>query len=484
MLKTMERVNLIQNLHNYNVNLDMLETFKPETLLRFCASLQEKKTPDTWYAGQPEIQKELIRDERFFFYLPKIAAAIKETAIINAFLNTLHENGETATDYPVSRLISSMAMTPSQNVFFDYLKHFSDLPTDKKQKEIIINNLTLYHKCTKKPISELPEEEKAMLKEACLNNDELVPSDIERVLTMLTQQSGLLDVIRFFYENKFDIVLNMNNYENFSKTPEILCEKLKTLCKQIGIENMNLLMNRWIENGCPRHDIDFFIKNHNGLSGRKLKEKLISRSGYIDFIYGNKMINIPLSELPPYKEEVLIYAAINKKNNFIRLIEENYQKFAYLGPYSLLFRSEFYSNFVNLNTLNAKNLDECAGIDVSKILFHALEPGRVYTFNELTALYDLPEQYYKLYAGLKNLRVDDRIIIMNTLKKYKLMETVTEDKYISILAEKLSELPLAVWRDKYFHHIKGLQLSDVIELLIHKTDIEKFIPQMKTHAQY
>jgi len=482
MLKTAARLNLILSLNKYGLDLGLLKDYKPDCLLKLCVSLEERKTPRSWYTGCPDIQKELLDDERFFFYLDKLSAASISLKTIDAFIKTLHSYGETTLDYPIGRLLSGMVMTvDSSEVFYDYLKNFSGLQTNKEQKETIITNLCLYRKLISKPVDELSDTEKNFFMEPCLTNTKLIPDEIDRVFVLFARHPALLDIIRFLYEKKkLKVSLSIDKYESFCTAPAEIRDNLKTLHKLLDYGNMGLLMTRWLENNCPLHDLEVLRKKLIYMNDEQIEDALYSRSGYLNQIYGSKINNIPLSGIPKYKEDVLIYAITNNKNGFLRLIEENSKTLNYIGAQSILFKREFYARHMNLNTLNANNLLDCRRMSADKMLFKSLEPDRNYFFEEIKALYGQPEQYYKLYAGLQIPRIDDRLVVLRQLTKHKLLADVKEGEYIGRLADALSQKPLSLWREQDFAHIDGLKHNDAVRLLIHRTEIEKLIPQMKT----
>ena len=486
MLKTTIRLNLILMMNNHNLMLALLKVFDAEKILSCCGILDEREVKPTSYIGCEATQRELIGDERFAGYLRKMISAGIAKEVINAFLADLHSRDEAALDYPVGRLISSMMMTLyKREVFYDYLKYFSCLPSDKERKKLIVNNLALYRRKESTPVAQLPDIEREFLTEPYIYETDLIPNDsVNKAITMITQNSGLTDILRFFNENEICVSLEMTHYEHFILEPGAILEKLKTLYKMLGKDNekMENLVTQWLGNNCPIFDLQVLNDKLGGLDDEQTQAVLDARSGYINFIYGGRISSIPLSEVPSYKEDILIYAITNKKNSFIRLIEENYQLFSDLKPDSVLLRREFYDRYVNLNSLNAKNLKECGQMNAKDMAFDALVSDRSYTFEEIKALYSYPAQYIKLYNKLDNLRVDTRLIVIKQLTKQRLLDPVTDDAHIDRLAEAFTVKPLSVWKEQDFLHIAGLKPQDAVELLIYRTETGIFIPQMKTRT--
>ena len=494
MMKTTERLNLILALNKCSLDVELLAEFPADGLLELCTNLSDRQTPEHWYRGQSAIQKELCNNEQFFFYLERAyeIEAIKSSSF-NGYLQIIHDNGNHAMDYPVDRLISSIAVSEETNssleVFHDYLVFFSNQFPDKRQAEIISTNLALYRHLPKKAKAKMSKAELLLFYEEALNSRSLMlsPDDIDSAFDLLSKQKELLDIIRFLHANNLTVSLTLEHLETFSKNPVEVLEKLNVLHNLFGEENMLTLMELWTENHCPYHELEVLHKRLYGktekeLSAMELDDMLETRSSYINFIYGNRIKGIPLSEINQRKEGVLIYAITNKKNGFIKLVEENYEAFTNLWWDSVLFHHDFYSKFVNINSLNAKNLNDCARMKPSNVKFEALDAGKTYTFEEIKALYDLPIQYYQLYTKLDIPGVDARLTVLRQLSKNKLLANVENEEHIAGLAAVLTQKPLSAWREQDFSHIIGLKAMEAVNLLIHWERIQHLVPQMATRT--
>ncbi len=482
MLKTVERLNLILTMNKYSLDFGLLKDHSADVLIGFCAGLETRQTPTAWYAGCPAIQKELISDDRFFFYLEKMSKIGLAMRDIDSHLKELHSKGETALTFPIDCLLSGLALTNCRiKVFYDYMKHFSGMTTNKAEKEAILDNLAEYQKELPKPISELSSMEKRCFTEPCLANSRLIPDDIGVVLAMLAAQARLLDIIRYLHDNEFRCSkLSFDHYASLSLAPKDIYMMLRRLHRLLGYDNMADFLNRWIENNCTLYDLEVLFVKLNGMAAEQIEEVLYTRSSYINLIYGGKISKISLSDVLRTKEDILIYAITTKKNGFIRLVEGNFEIFQSLPSDSILFRREFYTRLVNINALNANNLRDCKRMSAGDSAVNYLILGRVYTFDEIKALYQQPVQYGKLYARLNISRVDSRLIVLRQLTRQNLLADTTEDEHIASLAEKLSQKPLSAWREQDFAHIEGLGPKDSVELLLCYTEAKKLIPQMKT----
>jgi len=487
MLKMNERLNLITLLNTYKLDVNLTRHYAPHVLRDFCVGLDEGVTPFDYYKGHLAIQKELVNNEQFFFYLEQMYKRDELTsAVINNFIEIIHSHDDNTSAYSVEQIMSSaIAVANTKHntqVFYDLLACFSSQFTCESQAEIIASNLSKFKKSLSRPIKELSVHELALFKEKALTDWELLPEseDINRAFHLLSTNDDLLNIIRFFYKNGIAVKLSIDNYTVFSQRPNDFLEKLKVLYSNFTSGYMHLFLLRWKENNCPYYDLDAITNKLDFSNEAIMKEALSSRSGYLNFIYGGRISGIPLSDVAHFQEDVLIYAITNKKNGFLRVIEENYDTFSKLSVESILFRREFYTRYVNINAMNAKNLRDCAWMDYTNVKIDALESDKVYTFDEIKMLYGLQRQYYSLYAHLCIPRVDSRILALKQLSKRKLLPANMTDEHVIKLSVMLSEKPLSLWLAQDFKHIIGLRAQDAVRLLIHWSDIHHLIPQMKS----
>jgi len=491
MLKTIDRLNLVLTLNKNGLSLSLINEFPSERLLELCGSLEQRQTPRACYFEQIAIQKELCIDEQFFFCLEQaLEIECLEPKVINRYLCAIHANSKNAQDYVVDRLIASMAdaieFSASDGAFYDYLTCFSFLYLIKAQAEIILTNLDLYRDLLDRPVAELPMRQFALFMDKTLNRRGLLPkpNDIKQTFSLLASNKDLLEIIRFFHKNDISACVGIENMETLCVNANEVLAKLQILYNMLGLDNFNSFMMRWIENHCPYFELELFCKhltskNHADVD---VNDTLRTRSAYINLIYGSRFKVVPLEDMYKYAEDILIYAITHKKSGFIRLVEQNYEAFDAIGQSSVLFNREFYTKFFNMNSLSLSNLNDLAWMNASKVLFDYLADGQQYTFEEIKALYDLPSQYYQLYAALEITRVDNRLTALRQLSKNKLLADLENEDQIKKLASMLSLKLLSKWREQDFCHITGLTAQDTVWLLVHYAEIGHLIPQMATRT--
>jgi len=489
MLKTISRLNLVVALNERELDLSLLKKFESEHLLRLCANLDDNRTAKDWYCEQRAIQKELCADELFFLYLEKAmeVESIKPRNI-DDFLSAIHAAGKKAVDFPIERVVSSMATSvdnlASPKNFYSFLSCFSGLCSSDEQKETIMANLALYQERIDQPVEELPAKELALFSEKALTNRDLVPDNVQAAFTLLAEQEGLLEIANFFFKNNIDVSLGLKDYKSFCQNPSSTLERLEALYELIGDKHFQDFVYRWTDNHSPYYELEALGKRFSGKSREDLADAKLtafnSKSSYTNFVYGDRFKKIVLSEVSRYAEDILIYAISNKKAGFIRLVEDNFEIFQNIGYDSILFRREFYENAVNINALNIKNLIACDSMSISKVNFEGFDNEMQYTFDEVKALYGLPIQYYKLYAKLGISRIDTRLRVFRQLSKHRLLDDTAEDNQIEALAKLLSSKMLSAWRDENFSHIVGIRAQETMNLLIHWGDIWHLAPQLIT----
>jgi hypothetical protein len=489
MLKTISRLELVLALNKSGLSLDLINKFPMERLLKLCNSLGQRQTPQAYYSKQVAIQKELCTDEQFFFYLEQAMEIEGMTPVfIDRCLSVIHANGKSAKDYPIVRFIASVAaskeISASAEAFYDYLTCFSYLFPLKTQAEVILTNLDLYRDLLDAPIVELPIRQYALFMDKALNNRGLLPkeNDIKRTFSLLAGCDDLLKIIHFLHKNDIDACVGLENMESICANAHGALTKLETIHAQLGTDDFKHFMIRWIENYCPYFDLEVLCKCLIGEDNAEVKDVLRTRGGYINLIYGSRFKKVPLEDVNRYAEDILIYAITNKKMGFIRLVEQNYEVFDDIRQDSILFKREFYTKLLNINSLSLSNLEDLAWMSASKVLIDHLDGNKRYTFEEIKALYGLPYQYYKLYSALDIPRVDNRITALRQLSKSKLLSDIENEGQIKKLASMLSQKHLSKWREQNFYHIADLKAQDAVRLLVHNAKIGHLTPQMATRT--
>ena len=483
MQEMLYRTNLILTMNSCHIDLKHIRSFRREQLLRCCEMLSQTDIPSYWYQNRENTLSEMIENEGFFDYLAEFVEADLDIVSVDHLVMMIRSHGETVTDYPAERIISTLKTEAfKKTTYYDYLKYYSHLPLNSDRQSLIAENLDMFYKQQKVLFSDLTEAERALFDEPFISCSDLFPIEsVKRTCELLVLDTDLLELMRFLYENKIEVSLDAEEYEVIHKSSSQIKEGFFNAFRLFSndTETMTDFVTRWQENNCLTYDLDVLEKRLQLLDAEQRKDAVKSRSGYINLLYGNKISNIPLADIRDYQEDILIYAITSKKNRFIRLVEENYSIFENMSRFSILFDRDFYTEYINLNTLTKSNLDDCRRMSDHQWELAALR-HESYTFTEIKTLYGLSEAYIHLYDRLTTPRVDDRLITLKQLAKRKLLIKDMDDADISKLAEKLSVKPLYTWMRDNFSHISELKAPDAIQLLLSYDELTGLIPQMKT----
>lgn len=302
---------------------------------------------------------------------------------------------------------------------------------------------------------------------------------MKRVYELLVQNTKLKKFIHFLYLNKLRVPLKIEHYEKISREISMISEYMYSISKILDNDVMYKFLLRWVENNCNIYDLKFIKNNIDNVKKEDIENIFYNRSGYINFIFKSKVSNSIMNFINRDKEDLIIYAISNNKKAFLKLIEENKEMFLKIPSISILYDKNFYSKYVNLNSLTSKDLLDLQFMKKISNHINKLQEG-TYTFNEIKTLYDLTnEVYYKIYNCLLDLKIDDRILRIKQIKNQKLINSYLSDEQIYDLCEKLKVKSLYNWIEQDFAHIQGLLPNDALNILINYDYIKRFIPEIK-----
>jgi len=153
---------------------------------------------------------------------------------------------------------------------------------------------------------------------------------------------------------------------------------------------------------------------------------------------------------------------------------------------NLLLDRDTYERFLNINTLNSRNLKECAKLQVLSDEKKQVLTWEQYTFDEIRFIAAEDIFYVKLYHRLGDLKIDDRLRRIREIAGKKcLLEGKTEE-HLDKLGMMLKEKPVSRWMEKELGHVALLSCQQAVNLLCVWDEIERFIPGIRTgcHADF
>lgn len=484
MQRILEHTKLIGILKRNKIDLQFVKKFNLQDLLNCCIRIEKNNLDNELYKEYIGIQKQLIVDSEFINYFVETSKNNIDFDRLENLCVELQDNNKKVSDYDLKILLQVLSNKRIiKNVFYDYLKYFSNGIKTLKDQNIVADNLSYFYNQKEVKMSELTEKERDLFFLEFISDYNLIPiHHIKKVCELLVQDNELKNIILFLYSHNLKLPLNLREYELISKNSKSIFKYLLKFVELLDNENMYQLLLRWIENGCTTYDLQILENKLQGMEKNEISKIVCNRSSYINLIFGNKLNGLPLEDIYGEKEKILIYAISNNKKRFLQLIQENTQEFLSISQNSILFYEDFYQKYVNLNTLTLKNLTDLKSMCGHNMRINLLNDN-IYTFEEIKLLFDLSGQYLSLYNYLLDLRVDERMLIIKQLTKRNLLNNGISDEELQKLAEMFKIQHLYRWMEKDFAHIKGIIQENVITILICYDKIKKFIPQIHNQIE-
>ncbi|MFR0985257.1 MAG: hypothetical protein ACLSFZ_00625 [Frisingicoccus sp.] len=208
-----------------------------------------------------------------------------------------------------------------------------------------------------------------------------------------------------------------------------------------------------------------------------------SRVSYVGCIYGKTIAGIPLGNLNRWTEQLLIYAITHKKRHFLKLAEKHGEKLERISCWSMLTDEDFYHRFVNLNTLNERDLLDSLEYRMMEDSQKMCMSKPEYTFEEIRCLHNQKVQYIQLYHRLVYAGVDERLSVFREIRKKQCLPGEMTDTEMELLGRKLSEKKLSIWMKDDFAHIRGLTAVTAVRILICHEKLSRFLPEIESELQ-
>lgn len=492
MMKTLERLQTTLAVEASGFEWMFTQEFPETDLLNRIRSIVLLSPPKQLYQNNEVLQRELLTNKAFPALLKKLQPTMEglPSKRLSIIITNMQAIGQRITNYPFHRIREVLSETKlADNAIVPFITSFEP---EQEYRENIIYNLNAF--CRHRDFFELSPAARALFCKPYLSgyiNNSTDRSDNNlstEVCEMLASDPALQEVAEFLFLHANETYLIVYELEKIKENPREALDRFQAIKALLGqAETMELFLERWCEN-CSFQELSVLPDRLAPLSSEEREQAMQSKSAYVSLLYGKALKGIDLTDLSDAEEDLIIYALSAGKRAFIRLIEENADAFLSLPESSLLLNKEFYTQYVNLNTLNAKNLKAFAkltygfkpryGRDELKLNLDWLEK-REYTFKEIKALYGLPRFYALFYNSLSIRRVDERLLTLRQIAKRRLLACLDTDEEVTALAAVLSEKPLYKRIREDFSHIHNIQASDIIRLLLIHEKAGHLIPQMR-----
>lgn len=350
---------------------------------------------------------------------------------------------------------------------YSYMKYYGEQNVSKEEKEQLVKSIAM---CTDVLDFENTGEKDRMLLVNPVFSSELLLDLLENVNNLkILQDQDLMELVNTLAGYEAEIrSLNQNQFDQMKERPVEILEKLRIVTRYIEKENLTDGLNLWLWNEALYEDLCKLERAFT--DGADPAEVFSSKVSYVNTLYQNPVSKISLSSLSEEKSEILLYAITQKKKAFLNLINEEAELFYDLPNASMLLKKEVYQEYINLNTLNRKNLKDSADLILSRDRFELLAK-REHTFEELKLLCTAKEAVIELYEHL-TCKSDERLLVLRELIKRECVPHSFWEGQIEPLAAALSKKPLSRWIREDFRNIPDLSYGTALWLLVYREQLK------------
>lgn len=350
---------------------------------------------------------------------------------------------------------------------YSYMKYYGEQNVSKEEKEQLVKSIAM---CMDVLDFEKAGEKDRMLLVNPVFSSELLLNLLENVNNLkILQDQGLMELVNTLAGYEADICsLNQKQFDQMKERPGEILEKLRIVTGYIPKDKLTDGLNLWLWNEALYEDLCKLERAFT--DGAEPAEVFSGKVSYVNTLYQNPVSKISLSSLSEEKSEILLYAITQKKKAFLNLINEEAELFYDLPNASMLLKKEVYQGYLNLNTLNRKNLKDSADLILSRDRFELLAK-REHTFEELKLLCTAKEAVIRLYEQL-TCKSDERLLVLRELIKRECVPHSFWEGQIEPLAAALSKKPLSRWIREDFRNIPDLSYGTALWLLVYREQLK------------
>lgn len=377
-----------------------------------------------------------------------------------------------------------------------YLKYFSAGSLNEAQKEYLMYGLEALDICTELTAADLDEDERRLLTEPVVSSAFLCRRIAERDFWKRLLQPAYRALLNdlSIYAGAGVCLEEIQAEELWQHTEEIQAG-LDQVLPKIPAHEIGKFLTLWLDNEALAYDLGRLKRllpdssssmaegSPDEESNGREKSFTQNRVSYLNFLYGDQLGGVDLEELSESQKDLLVYGITHKKKHFLAMVREHFEEFTDLRPYHLLLDADTYVRYLNVNTLNPKNLKESGSILALHDKTKQYLTRDQYTFEELKLFADIQNKYVHLYHLLSCPKSDDRLrVIREAVKRECLPERMEEESLVR-LGEMLSQQPLSKWLSEDMGHIKNLSYRQAAHLLSVWDRAARFIPGIQTGHQ-
>lgn len=405
-----------------------------------------------------------------------LAERLEEDAVpyerVEALLEVANRDEISRHSYEVIRDVLQSTEIDKENEY-SFLKHYGEIGLNQEDKVRVNRGISFAQEYVQGEVDAIPEDARYILNDELFLSDFLCVSASKPEVFVDLKDQKLRDILRILSNYVKDIMrLSEENYRQLKEAPEeigtLLCECLESLEEQQKIR----VIQYWLEDEKLLFELKKWHNKHSWTTEER-EQIGMSKMAYVAAVYGEDICMIP--NMYRNMNELLIYAIKNRKKAFLRLCRENPEILSKMPYKSALADEDFYKNYVNLNSINRKDLQDCLSLkwqcEYKKYMCRSN-----YTFAEVKTLMELPsEEYVSLYHFLTYEKVDDRLRVIRECGNSEFLISELSEEALNKLAGFLSKMSLSRWKKEVFGNISGVSAEDICRTFLIWGKMEHFL---------
>ncbi len=466
----------------------LLKDYKEEELLDLSRKINQMEAGEQIGKLGEEAASYLVRDQEFLCCLVRLSQEECYNPVRTSSFLSSAGDAILSEDYAYEELLSALAddqIEPDRICI--YLKYFRSVPLTEEEKGHLMMGLYTLDECDTFSIGDLTDRERRLLTEPMMSSNFLKKMAKERSFWKRLLDPEYHGLIKGLSDSlKWRGCLMQRQEKVLWDHKEAISTGLSEVLKRIPPEEAGTFLVQWLDNEALVYDLNRLKHLLLKVPADKKLSFMKNRVSYLSFLYGDVLEGVNVELLSEDQNNLLVYAITHKKKHFLSVVRENFRDFTYFGWHNLLLDRDTYERFLNINTLNPRNLRECARLyALSDDKKQVLTWGQ-YTFEEIRLFATSDISYVKLYHRLADLKMDDRLrVIREIIGRKCLLEGMTEEQ-LDNLGMMLKEKPVSRWMETELKHVESLSYQQAVNLLCVWEEAERFIPEIRTgyHADF
>jgi len=477
-------------LKKQNLNMNWVRTFTPARLTESCLRMAEV-FPDMniFYAN---VQRELIQNKAFLPFLVQLVclSSPEQTdaghpGILRAplgerlsdLLEVCWSKEKNLTSYPADQVLSVLeAVNLDSDTRLIFLENFASMELSEEDRQMVIDNLSA---CVQLPLTLIDEQKWLLCDPVAAGRAVFCSTGFCEIWKLLESHPALLDILQLMHRYDISENLTLRNYAAFSQNVPQYVKHLTAVVGQLGQDAACKFIWLWQKSECSLYELQRMERRITENPEQDWNAVFANYSGYVNLLYGNRFKKLDMTRISSSQERLLVYAVTHQKKHFIRLADANGELFRSLSMHSILFDTALYEEHINLNELTERDLNDCAWMKDHTLRVSQLQPGRVYTFPEIRALYGTSKTHVTFYNMLMSKSQDYRLKVFRQVVNNDILQADMSSSELAVLADRFDEQAPIDWLQKDFGHIAGLTARDAARILLHLEQVKHLLPSMR-----